>query len=294
MAHGAPAAGLDLEGDGRAEKRQRLPAVSAHDRRPRQAGPLVQLALDPALLLPQERLDFAPRRAQRRGHGKPVGVDGDADGAPAAAHETVVDAASAKVDQVSAFCCSSIHCSAIALRTLGSRFALSIGGPMRTVTVPGCLMKALRGQTRPALCATGTIGAPLAAASHAPPSWYVRRSPGATRVPSGKTTTQKPWSSRSRPRRAMLRSALTPRERSIGIGLISASPQPKNGIQSSSRLRTCTCGGKICWKASVSQADWCLDRITAGQAGRCSWPSTFQSMPSSLRARNSTTRDQPE
>ena len=33
---------------------------------------------------------------------------------------------------------------------------------MRTVTVPGRLMKELRGQTRPALWATGTMGAPLA------------------------------------------------------------------------------------------------------------------------------------
>src|ERR1041385_3730353 len=102
MAHGAPAAGLDLEGDGRAEKRQRLPAVSAHDRGAWQAGPFIELALDPALLLPQERLDLAPRCAQRRGHGKPVGVDGDADGAAAAAHKAVIDAASAEVDQVSA------------------------------------------------------------------------------------------------------------------------------------------------------------------------------------------------
>ena len=62
----------------------------------RQACPFVQLALDPALLLPQECLDLAPRRAQRRGHGKAVGVDGDADGAPAAAHEAVIDAAPAE------------------------------------------------------------------------------------------------------------------------------------------------------------------------------------------------------
>src|ERR1043166_2144027 len=102
MAHGAPAAGLDLEGDGRAEKRQRLPAVSAHDRGARQAGPFVELALESALLLPQERLGPAPGRAQRRGQGKPVGVDGEADGAAAAAHEAVTDAASAEVDQVSA------------------------------------------------------------------------------------------------------------------------------------------------------------------------------------------------
>jgi len=132
------------------------------------------------------------------------------------------------------------------------------------VTTPGRFTKALRGQSRPALWATGTIGAPLATASQAPPTWYSRLSPGRTRVPSGNTTTQNPCSRRSRPRRAMLRSAAAPRERSIAIGLISASPQPKNGIHSSSRLSTSTCGGKSSWKAIVSQADWCLARITAG------------------------------
>src|SRR5260221_687220 len=88
------------------------------------------------------------------------------------------------------------------------------------------------------------------------------------RVPSGNTTIQKPCSSRSRPRRAMARKAATPRERSMAIGLISARPQPKKGIHRSSRLSTCTCGGKISWNASVSHADWCLERITAGRACR--------------------------
>ena len=150
---------------------------------------------------------------------------------------------------------------------------------MRTVTVPGRLRNALRGQSRPALCATGTTGAPLALASQAPPGWYSRCAPGATRVPSGNTTTQKPCARRSRPRRAMVRRARMPRERLIAIGLISARPQPKNGIHSSSRLSTSTCGGKMSWKAIVSHADWCLDRITAGRAGRFSRPSTRQSMP---------------
>ena len=165
---------------------------------------------------------------------------------------------------------------------------------MRTVTVPGRLMKALRGHTSPALCATGTIGAPLATASQAPPTWYSRLSPGRTRVPSGNTATQNPCSRRSRPRRAMLRSAAAPRERSIAIGLISASPQPKNGIHSSSRLSTSTWGGKMCWKASVSQADWCFARITDGRDGRFSRPSTRQSIPRIVLARRITRRDQPE
>ncbi len=44
-------------------------------------------------------------------------------------------------------------------------------GPMLTVIVPARLRNALRGQHRPALCATGTTGAPVCAASHAPPTW---------------------------------------------------------------------------------------------------------------------------
>src|SRR2546430_9934899 len=50
----------------------------------------------------------------------------------------------------------------------------------RSIT-PGRLTKALRGQSRPALWATGTIGAPLATASQAPPTWYSRLSPGRDR-----------------------------------------------------------------------------------------------------------------
>jgi hypothetical protein len=85
-----------------------------------------------------------------------------------------------------------------------------------------------------------------------------------------------------------------PRERSMAIGLISASPQPKNGIQRSSRFSTCTCGGKIFWKARVSHADWCLDRITEGREGRFSSPSTFQSIPTMTLDKNKTRRDHPE
>ena len=172
-------------------------------------------------------------------------------------------------------CCVSIHSSAIALIVSGSRPALSIGGPIRTVTSPGYLRKELRGQNRPALCATGTTSAPACAASQAPPRLVLARLARARRACLRETPPPRsPARRRSLPRRAICRSAAMPRPRLIAIGLISARPQPKNGIQSSSRLSTCTCGGKICWKASVSQADWCLDRITAGCAGRCSRPST--------------------
>src|SRR5262249_19896243 len=48
---------------------------------------------------------------------------------------------------------------------------VSIAAPMLTVIVPGYLMKALRPQTVPALCAIGSAGAPVLHASHAPPGW---------------------------------------------------------------------------------------------------------------------------
>ena len=80
----------------------------------------------------------------------------------------------------------------------------------------------------------------------------------------------------------------------MAIGLMSARPQPKNGIHRSSRLSTCTCGGKISWNAMVSHADWCFDRITDGRDGRFSRPSTCQSMPRIAFAIRTTSRDQPE
>ena len=41
----------------------------------------------------------------------------------------------------------------------------------------------------------------------------------------------------------------------LAIGLIIASPQPKNGTRNSSRLITQTWGGRNTWNASVSHAD---------------------------------------
>jgi hypothetical protein len=45
-----------------------------------------------------------------------------------------------------------------------------MAGPMDTVMSPGFLMKALRGQHSPALCAMGMMHAPVRAASSAPPT----------------------------------------------------------------------------------------------------------------------------
>src|SRR6185503_6870695 len=275
-------------------QRQALATFGAQANGPGGDRPLVELRQDPAFLLAHEALDVAPGRAHRRRNLQAVRVDRQSERAPAAAYEAVFHLAPGETDQVSAFCCSSIHALASWLTAFGSRLAASIGGPIRTVMVPARLRNALRGHSRPALCATGTTGAPAAQASHAPPGWYSRCTPGATRVPSGNTTTQKPCARRSRPRRAIVRSARMPRERLIAIGLISARPQPKNGIQSSSRFSTCTCGGKMSWNAIVSHADWCLARMTAGREGRCSRPSTRHSMPRMARAMRITSRDQPE
>src|SRR5262249_38216367 len=57
----------------------------------------------------------------------------------------------------------------------------SMGRPMLTVILPGYLRKECRGHIWPALCATGTAGAPVLTASQAPPSWYGPRSPGGKR-----------------------------------------------------------------------------------------------------------------
>ena len=132
---------------------------------------------------------------------------------------------------------------------------VEIGLPMLTVIKPGRLMKAFLRQHSPALCATGSASAPVLTASQAPPGWYAARSPGATRVPSGKITILNPAASRSRPCSANWRKALLPEPRLMAIGESIARPQPKNGIHSSSRFITHTCGGKTVCQASVSHAD---------------------------------------
>src|SRR3954469_3931103 len=120
----------------------RLAACAAQDQRTRYPCPFLQLGEDPGFLLAHERFDVAPRRAQRRGNAQAVGVHHDAERAPAPAREAVFDRAPAKLDQQSAFCCSSIHASASRLMVAGSRPAGSIAGPMRTVTVPARLRNA--------------------------------------------------------------------------------------------------------------------------------------------------------
>ena len=66
--------------------RQRLAAFHADLARAGRPRPLVQLGEDPALLLEQECLDGAQRRAMRRGDRQPAGIHADAERAPVPAH----------------------------------------------------------------------------------------------------------------------------------------------------------------------------------------------------------------
>src|SRR5262249_13086775 len=136
-----------------AEQRQRLAAHAEQQRRLRHASPFLELGGDPAPLVVQEGLDLAPRRAERRDDLQAVRVDAEAERAPPPPREAVFDGAAAELDYANAFCCASIHSFASALISCGLRLPGSIAGPMRTVTVPGRLRKALRGQQCPALCA---------------------------------------------------------------------------------------------------------------------------------------------
>ncbi len=65
--------------------------------------------------------------------------------------------------------------------------------------VPGFFTMPRLGQKVPALCDTGTTRLPVAVASNAPLTPYLRFSPTGTRVPSGKITTHNPSASRSLP-----------------------------------------------------------------------------------------------
>src|SRR6202012_5827718 len=78
---------------------------------------------------------------------------------------------------------ASIHCST------GVSPVVSIGLPIDTVTIPAYLRNELRGHTRPALCAIGTTGAPVAIAKRAPPVLYLPCLPVGVRVPSGNMMT---------------------------------------------------------------------------------------------------------
>ena len=70
------------------------------------------------------------------------------------------------------------------------------------------------------------------------------------------------------------------------MGRIVASPHPKKGMRSSSRLRTQTCGANQRWSASVSHADSCLERMTVGSAGMFSSPATSDFTPHVSESQN--------
>ncbi len=57
---------------------------------------------------------------------------------------------------------ASIHASTCEFNASGVSPSLAIGLPIDTVTTPGNFVNELRGHTRPALCAIGTTGVPIA------------------------------------------------------------------------------------------------------------------------------------
>ena len=129
----------------------------------------------------------------------------------------------------SAFCCSSIHSSARALTFAGRGSRDSIGGPMRMVTVPGALQKGVarpdeagvvrdRHHRRAARARRATrrrAGSRAARPGHAR-AFGEDHHPEALREPLAAL-------------RAICAARAMPRERSMAIGLISASPSRRTG-----------------------------------------------------------------
>ena len=76
------------------------------------------------------------------------------------------------------------------------------------------------------------------------------------------------------------------------MGRLMANAQPKNGIQSSSRLIRVVCGLTRVWTKSVSHVLWCLTSRMQGSSGRCSRPSTAARMPQVMRSQPRTMRVQ--
>ena len=67
------------------------------------------------------------------------------------------------------------------------------------------------------------------------------------------------------------------------MGRMVAIPQPNTGIHSNSRFRIQTWGGNNNWMLRVSQADWCLHRMTAGGPAACSSPWNRAVIPQATR-----------
>ena len=103
---------------------------------------------------------------------------------------------------------------------------------------PGRSTKLLRGQQRAEVTATGSTGRPVSTARRVPPFLYLPWPPRGARVPSGNMITQLPWAMKRRPCSATLVQASVRLLRSMWIRSMRAIAQPKNGIQSSSRLNT--------------------------------------------------------
>src|SRR5690606_1141818 len=116
--------------------------------------------------------------------------------------------------------------------------SLAIVGPIDTVITPGRRTNFRRGQNSPEFTAIGTTGTPVRTASRAPPVLYLPCAPARVRVPSGKMMIHRPSASLRVPWRTTCSNASLPRLRSMWIMPSNAMPQPKNGMNSSSRLNT--------------------------------------------------------
>src|SRR5690606_29562722 len=113
-----------------------------------------------------------------------------------------------------------------------------MAGPMITWIVPGYLAQPSLGQNRPALWAMGSTGRLALTARAAPPRENLPIRPTGTRVPSGNTSTQLPSRRCLSPLLASCLRARLGLLRSMAMGRIRASTQPKKGTSSSSRLST--------------------------------------------------------
>src|SRR6266705_2981008 len=168
--------------------------ASTRSRRPAPSARLGETPADPALFFPDERLDFRDRGVTRSPCLDAFSLDEQRDGSTPGAHEVVAQDAAGEPHLASApgllrlrrdverqlqlpqgpghriAMRLSIHSSTDLFNDPGVWARESIGAPISTVTIPGRLRKALRPQSSPALCATGTTGTPHSTASQAPPT----------------------------------------------------------------------------------------------------------------------------
>jgi hypothetical protein len=109
-------------------------------------------------------------------------------------------------------------------------------------------------QQRPLSTVTGTTPAPVIAASAATPGCNTPRTPGATRVPCGKITIERPAASAPRAAVTMPRSAGAAPARSTGIIPAGRRHAPNSGIFSSSCFSTKVGAGRCASRIRISSS----------------------------------------